>query len=270
MINQELLRKRVLEIGGIEESMLDRIEREVMCVAGRIELLPKSDNNIKTIELRLQNIITTMKNEKTTKLNNKLISELLYSHTRRVMKTASKIMKYMEPDVLASINKTNLMIAIIGHDIGKLFKIKQHPIYSVFIMNYVMRDLDINEEDVWEIFDAILVHAKKKESIAKELNLIDMILMDADLMENMSVEYRVVKLNQDNYIINVTKNKTKVLYDSVINELIGIKNVYIGNYPNIRSVYGRLYFDDTIKSYDEFIENIKEDTTSIICSDIEI
>lgn len=269
MINQEMLKHRIIELSGVDVETLERIEREVMCVVGRMTLSITCIGIIQTIEFRLQTIISIMVREKTSWMDKSIASELLYAHTRRVMKTASKMIKYSPCDI-DGLNKDNLRIAILGHDIGKLFAIKQHPIYSVFIMELIMRDLNISDVNKIEILEAILIHSKKDVSVRKELNIIDKLLMDADMLENKSVEYMVGKLNQVNYCVSISKSKQKVLYDKLIEELNIIKNANINKYPSIKSEYGRLYFDDMIKSYDEFIDKIYEENTTILCSDIEL
>lgn len=115
-----------------------------------------------------------------------VLKRKIINHSNRVYKNMKLIITNLELNekiFLSERDKFILSISCLLHDIGKVYKDKDHHIYSVIIVDYLLRlDKRFDEDLINDILNVIYNHSKKTKKKDK-ISILSKIMRDADLFD---------------------------------------------------------------------------------------
>lgn len=118
--------------------------------------------------------------------NKEVLKRKIINHSNRVYKNMKVIvtnLELTEKIFLSKRDKFILSVSCLLHDIGKVYKDKDHHIYSVIIVDYLLRlDKRFDDDLINDILDVIYNHSKKTKKKDK-ISILSKIMRDADLFD---------------------------------------------------------------------------------------
>ena len=136
---------------------------------------------VKLLELIIDNFKSDFCEDNKEDLKRKIIN-----HGNRVYKNMKLIVTNLELNekiFLSKRDKFILSVSCLLHDIGKVYKDKDHHIYSTIIVDYLLRlDNRFDEDLINDILDVIYNHSKKTKKKNK-ISILSKIMRDADLFD---------------------------------------------------------------------------------------
>lgn len=118
--------------------------------------------------------------------NKEVLKRKIINHSNRVYKNMKLIVTNLELNekiFLSERDKFILSVSCLLHDIGKVYRDKDHNIYSVIIVDYLLRlDERFDEDLINDILDVIYNHSKKTKKKDK-ISILSKIMRDADLFD---------------------------------------------------------------------------------------
>lgn len=118
--------------------------------------------------------------------NKEVLKRKIINHSNRVYKNMKLIVTNLELNekiFLSERDKFILSVSCLLHDIGKIYKDKDHHIYSVIIVDYLLHlDKRFDEDLINDILDVIYNHSKKTKKKDK-ISILSKIMRDADLFD---------------------------------------------------------------------------------------
>lgn len=136
---------------------------------------------IKLLEIIIDNFESDFCEDSKEVLKRKIIN-----HSNRVyrnMKLIATNLELNEKIFLSKRDKFILSVSCLLHDIGKVYKDKDHHIYSTVIVDYLLRlDNRFDEDLINDILDVIYNHSKKTKKKNK-ISILSKIMRDADLFD---------------------------------------------------------------------------------------
>lgn len=141
-------------------------------------------NKMTMIEL-LETIINNV-NSLYCENNKEVLKRKIINHSNRVYRNMKLIVTNLELNekiFLSKRDKFVLSVSCLLHDIGKIYKDKDHNIYSTIIVDYLLRlDKRFDEDLINDILDVIYNHSKKTKKKDK-ISILSKIMRDADLFD---------------------------------------------------------------------------------------
>ena len=138
---------------------------------------------VKLLELIIDNFKSDFCEDNKEDLKRKIIN-----HGNRVYKNMKMIVTNLELNekiFLSKRDKFVLSVSCLLHDIGKVYKDKDHHIYSTIIVDYLLRlDNRFDEDLINDILDVIYNHSKKTKKKNK-ITILSKIMRDADLFDDL-------------------------------------------------------------------------------------
>lgn len=118
--------------------------------------------------------------------NKEVLKRKIINHSNRVYRNMKLIVTNLELNekiFLSKRDKFVLSVSCLLHDIGKIYKDKDHNIYSTIIVDYLLRlDKRFDEDLINDILDVIYNHSKKTKKKSK-ISILSKIMRDADLFD---------------------------------------------------------------------------------------
>lgn len=118
--------------------------------------------------------------------NKEVLKRKIINHSNRVYRNMKLIVANLELNekiFLSKRDKFVLSVSCLLHDIGKVYKDKDHNIYSTIIVDYLLRlDNRFDEDLINDILDVIYNHSKKTKKKGK-ISILSKIMRDADLFD---------------------------------------------------------------------------------------
>lgn len=118
--------------------------------------------------------------------NKEDLKRKIINHSNRVYRNMKLIVTNLELNekiFLSKRDKFVLSVSCLLHDIGKIYKDKDHNIYSTIIVDYLLRlDKRFDEDLINDILDVIYNHSKKTKKKGK-IFILSKIMRDADLFD---------------------------------------------------------------------------------------
>lgn len=118
--------------------------------------------------------------------NKEDLKRKIINHSNRVYRNMKLIVTNLELNekiFLSKRDKFVLSVSCLLHDIGKIYKDKDHNIYSTIIVDYLLRlDKRFDEDLINDILDVIYNHSKKTKKKGK-ITILSKIMRDADLFD---------------------------------------------------------------------------------------
>ena len=197
---------------------------------------------------------------------NEALRSKIRDHGKRVSKNVDEIIIYLSEIKLiklSNIEKQNLKIASLLHDIGKIYKDDNHEIYSAIISKYLMnmdykmrKDSIFNEARINEIINIILNHSHKKKK-RNEINICSKILRDADLFDE-NCGHSLVSL-----LASVIKNNSKKV-DKKGNKIYNLNHLIydesdrylneVQTYHHLCDIYDRINIYENIFLFNKMLK----------------
>ena len=138
-------------------------------------------STIKLLDIIIDNFKSDFCEDNKEDLKRKIIN-----HSNRVYNNMKLIVTNLELNeriFLSKRDKFVLSVSCLLHDIGKIYKDKDHNIYSVIIVDYLLRlDKRFDEDLINDILDVIYNHSKKTKKKDK-ISILSKIMRDADLFD---------------------------------------------------------------------------------------
>jgi HD superfamily phosphodiesterase len=118
--------------------------------------------------------------------NKEVLKRKIINHSNRVYRNMKLIVANLELNdkiFLSKRDKFVLSVSCLLHDIGKVYKDKDHNIYSTIMVDYLLRlDKRFDEDLINDILDVIYNHSKKTKKKSK-ISILSKIMRDADLFD---------------------------------------------------------------------------------------
>ena len=189
--------------------------------------------------------------------NKEVLKRKIINHSNRVYKNMKLIATNLELNekiFLSKRDKFVLSVSCLLHDIGKVYKDKDHHIYSTIIADYILRlDERFDEDLINDILDVIYNHSKKTKKKGK-ISILSKIMRDADLFDEEcgdSLFYLLIGLSEfKNRNLNKIKLKqAKLLLRSKREQAHKDEIKSKINTPGSYELYEKLLFEATEKFY---------------------
>lgn len=118
--------------------------------------------------------------------NKEDLKRKIINHSNRVYRNMKLIvtnLELKEKIFLSKRDKFVLSVSCLLHDIGKVYKDKDHHLYSTIIVDYLLRlDKRFDEDLINDILNVIYNHSKKTKKKDK-ISILSKIMRDADLFD---------------------------------------------------------------------------------------
>lgn len=155
-------------------------------VVSKMNLYIKNKLSYKTTILELLETIINNFESDFCEDNKEVLKRKIINHSNRVYKNMKLIITNLELNekiFLSERDKFVLSVSCLLHDIGKVYKDKDHHIYSVIIVDYLLRlDKRFDEDLINDILNVIYNHSKKTKKKDK-ISILSKIMRDADLFD---------------------------------------------------------------------------------------
>lgn len=155
-------------------------------IASKMNLYIKNKLSCKTTILELLEIIINNFESEFCEDNKEVLKRKIINHSNRVYRNMKLIVTNLELNekiFLSKRDKFILSVSCLLHDIGKVYKDKDHHLYSAIIVNYLLRlDKRFDEDLINDILDVIYNHSKKTKKKSK-ISILSKIMRDADLFD---------------------------------------------------------------------------------------
>ena len=249
-----LFKEKTLEHGHKKRYIINQFNQYI---------LPKLYKNIKInkcLEIIIDNFESDLSIEDKNILKNKIIN-----HTNRVYKNMKIIINNLELRNCIFLSDYEIFIlntACLLHDIGKVYKNKNHNLYSAFIAEYLLStDGRFDKNTINDILEIIYYHNKKDKN-KSDVNILIKILRDADLFDENcgdSLLYLVIShiKNKDDDLNNLNVKKAKILLRQKMSDENRKEIESKINTPGGKELYRHL-LDETIEKFYMYIDYIEE------------
>ena len=155
-------------------------------IISKMNLYIKNKLSYKTTMIKLLEIIIDNFESDFCEDNKEVLKRKIINHSNRVYRNMKLIVTNLELNekiFLSERDKFILSVSCLLHDIGKVYKDKDHHIYSVIIVDYLLRlDKRFDDDLINDILDVIYNHSKKTKKKDK-LSILSKIMRDADLFD---------------------------------------------------------------------------------------